>query len=77
MARSGFRHPISSMGFISTSYDYQRNHYKIMKLCYYICTLEHLFVLSGLFWHLQIIFDITGNILDCLKSTFIIKLKEW
>ena len=48
-----------------------------MKLRYYICALEHLFVLSGLFWHLQIIFDITGHILDCLKWTFITKLKEW
>ena len=28
------------------------------------------------FWHLQIIFDITGYILDCLKSTFITKLKN-
>ena len=47
-----------------------------MKLRYYICALYHLFVLSGLFWHLQIIFDITGHILDSLKSTFITKLKD-
>ena len=29
------------------------------------------------FWQLQIIFDITGHILDCSKSTFITKFKEW
>ena len=50
---------------------------KIMKLRYYIRALEHLFVLPGFFWHLQTIFDITGYILDCLKSTFFTKLKEW
>ena len=48
-----------------------------MKLRYYICALEHLYVLIGLFWHLQIIFYITGHILDSLKSTFITNLKEW
>ena len=49
-----------------------------MKLRYYICALQHLFVLSGLFLALvYIFFYITGHILDCLKSTFITKFKEW
>ena len=68
------------MGFMSSSYDIQSNHSKIMKIDYYICALEHLFVLSSFFfffWHLHIIFDITDYILDGLKSTFIKKLKEW
>ena len=41
-----------------------------MKLRYYICALQHLFVLSGPFLALI-------NILDCLKLTFITKCKEW
>ena len=41
-----------------------------MKLRYYICALQPLIVLSIFFWHLQIIFDITGHSLDCLKSTY-------
>ena len=43
------------------------------------CNISCLFVFYFLlifFWHLQIIFYITGHILDCLKSTFITKLKE-